>query len=266
MKLLSNISLIAIPLLLFATGAHAETIASARYATPVDRYGHYALGTPHEYAHLTATTHTGRKVTFQLPEDEVFEDIVPRLVKLAESEPAEILTIVSQRNSGARLVLFGLRDDRLVMSAQSTAIGIPNRWLNPVGVSDLDGDGQAEIAAVITPHIGGTLKIYRKNGAELDEVAALYGFSNHAYASPEYALSTPVTLAGKPYLAVPDTARLQLKIMALVGNRLMEARRCTLNSPITGAITLSSPEAISVATATGRQSIALLNCPNSAIP
>ena len=36
------------------------------------------------------------------------------------------------------------------------------RWLNPVGVPDLDGEERAEIAAVITPHIGGTLKVYRR--------------------------------------------------------------------------------------------------------
>jgi len=31
----------------------AETIVDARFAAPVDRYGHFALGRPHEYARLT---------------------------------------------------------------------------------------------------------------------------------------------------------------------------------------------------------------------
>ena len=46
---------------LIASAAGAETITDARYAAPVDRYGHFALGRPHEYARQTATTSTGRK-------------------------------------------------------------------------------------------------------------------------------------------------------------------------------------------------------------
>jgi hypothetical protein len=65
--------------------------------------------------------------------------------------------------------------------AQSAPIGAPNRWLNPVGVADLDGDGVAEIAAVTTPHIGGVLRIYRRTGEVLAEVTSLAGFSNHEY-------------------------------------------------------------------------------------
>ena len=71
---------------------------------------------------------------------------MPRLVKLAENEPEAILAIVSQRDSGARLVLIQ-PGDALAISAQSPAIGMPNRWLNPVAVAYLDGGGRAEIAS-----------------------------------------------------------------------------------------------------------------------
>ena len=40
----------------------------------------------------------------------------------------------------------------LVPAAQSEPIGSAMRWMNPVAVADLDGYGQLEIAAVITPH------------------------------------------------------------------------------------------------------------------
>jgi hypothetical protein len=111
----------------------------------------------------------------------VFEDLEPRLVRLAAGEPNEVLAIVSQRDSGSRLVLIRLIDGRLEISTESPAIGTPNRWLNPVGIADLDGDGRAEIAAVVTPHIGGTLKVFRRSGSKLVEIAALAGFSNHVY-------------------------------------------------------------------------------------
>ena len=232
-----------------------EPIAAARFTNPVDRYSHFALGKPHEYAHLTATTRSGSKLTLQLSDDEVFEDLAPRIVKLAENEPEEILAIVSRRDSGARLALIRANSSGLVISAQSSAIGTPNRWLNPVGVADLDGDGRAEIAAVITPHIGGTLKIYRQKGNGLVEVAALWGFSNHIYGSSELALSTPIAIAGRTYLMVPDTTRLQLRIIALENDRLVEAGRCALSAPITGPVTTMAPHKISVVTLSGRQVI-----------
>ncbi len=257
-------TLILLPFLaLFALAgpvAAAETIADARYAAPVERYGHFALGRPHEYARLTATTSTGRKLALQLPEDEVFEDLAPRLVRLAAGEPQEILAIVSRRESGARLVLIRLDTDGLAISAQSPAIGTPMRWLNPVGVADLDGDGRAEIAAVITPHIGGTLKVYRRSGTELIEIAALAGFSNHVYGSAELALSAPASVAGRMRLLVPDVSRRHLRIITLESGRLVESGRCALPAPLTGAIRLLSPREVSVGISSGQQVITPGDC------
>lgn len=238
----------------------AEAITAARYAAPVERYGHFALGRPHEYARLEASTDSGRTLALELPQDEVFEDLAPRLVRLAAGESAEILAIVSRRDSGARLVLIRLSGDALAISAQSAAIGTPMRWLNPVGVADLDGDGRAEIAAVITPHIAGTLKVYRRRGADLAETAALAGFSNHVYGTSELALSAPLSIAGRMRLLVPDATRLSLRIIALEGGRLVETGRCRFSAPITGAIKLVSPREVSVGLTSGRQTFAPGDC------
>ncbi|MDH5540276.1 MAG: hypothetical protein OEY03_12805 [Rhizobacter sp.] len=243
-----------------ATEAFAESIVAARYADPVDRYGHFALGRPHEYARVTATTDAGRQPTFELPDDEVFEDLAPRVVSLAAGEAQEILAIVSSRVNGARLVMLRLSGDRLEISAQSAPIGTPMRWLNPVGVADLDGDGRAEIAAVITPHIGGTLKVYRRQGGELVEVAALGGFSNHVVGSAALALSAPMSMAGRMRLLVPDTSRRQLRIIGLEDGRLVETGRCLLAAPVTGAIKLNSAIEISIGLASGRTMVAPLGC------
>lgn len=238
----------------------AETISGARYAGPVERYGHFALGRPHEYASVSASTSGGRTLVLTLPEHEVFEDLAPRLVRLVAGEPESILAIVSRRDSGSRLVVIRLDGDELAIGAQSAAIGVPNRWLNPVGVADLDGDGHAEIAAVITPHIGGTLKVYRAMGAQLIEIAALAGFSNHVYGTTELALSAPVLIAGRMRLLVPDAKRLQLRIVALEEGRLAEIGRCVLSAPITGPIELISPGRVSVGLASGPQVVVLSDC------
>jgi len=246
---------------LTATNAIAERIAGANYSAPVERYGHFALGRPHEYARVTATTDAGRRLTFELPENEVFEDLTPRLVRLVASEPEEILAIVSSRDSGSRLMMLRLRAGSLEISAQSPPIGTPMRWLNPVGVADLDGDGRAEIAAVITPHIGGTLKVYRRQGGVLLEISALAGFSNHVYRTQELALSLPFPVAGKTRLLVPDSTRLQLRIVGLENDRLVETGRCQLLSPVTGATRVISPSEISLDLLSGRKLIVPNDCP-----
>lgn len=245
---------------LVTSSAQAETIAAAEYASPVDRYGHFALGQPHEYARLIVTSDSGHKFALQLPDNEVFEDLTPRLVRLAPEGPIEILAIVSRRNEGARLVVIQHRGERLELSAESPAIGTPMRWLNPVGVADLDGDSTAEIALVTTPHIGGMLRVFRRQGAKLVEIAALPGFSNHVLGSPELGLSMPLSIAGKMRLLVPDTTRRYLRIAGLEDGRLVELGRCPLPAPLIGAISAVSPTEISVGLSTGRQTIPIKDC------
>ena len=245
---------------IIAPNTIAETIAAAEFAAPVERYGHFALGRPHEYARVTATTDGGRRLFFELPENEVFEDLAPRIVRLVATEPEEILAIVSNRDSGSRLMMLRLRAGRLEISAQSPPIGTPMRWLNPVGVADLDGDGRAEIAAVITPHIGGTLKVYRRQGGALLEISALDGFSNHVYRTQELALSLPFLIAGQTRLLVPDSSRLRLRIVGLENGRLIETGRCLLPSPVTGPMQRVSTSEVSIGLLAGRTLIVPADC------
>lgn len=242
------------------SSVRAEKMISAGYETPVDRYSHFAPGRPHEYARVTAITDSGRRLELKLPDDEVFEDIAPRLVTLAVGEPAQLLAIVSRRQDGSRLVMIRLNGDRLEVSAESPATGTAMRWLNPVGVADLDGDGRFEIALVTTPHIGGTLRVYRRDGQKLVEIAALGGFSNHVYGSPELGLSIPVSIGGPPRLLVPDATRMHLRVIALQGGHLVDVGRCDLPAPVTGAVRVVSPGEVSVGLGTGRQTVILANC------
>lgn len=221
-------------LVLMAPCAQAERIIAARYAEPVERYGHYALGRPHEYARLVATTDAGREAVLDLPADEVFEDLAPRLVDLDDQAPPALLVIVSSRDGGSRLALVGLDGRRLEIVSQSVPIGRPNRWLNPVGVADLDGNGEAEIAAVTTPHIGGVLRVYRRRGERLVEIASLGGFSNHVYGSRQLELSRPARIDGRMQLLVPDGRRESILAIGLTDAGLVETDRCRLNESITG--------------------------------
>ncbi|MDZ7857088.1 hypothetical protein [Sphaerotilus sp.] len=243
-----------------SVAAQAESLQAARYLEPTSRYGHFALGRPHEYARIAATTDAGRQLDLQLPDDEVFEDLAPRLVRMAPGEPVEILAIVSRRHDGARLVLLQQRGDRLVISAETPPVGTPMRWLNPVGVADLDGDGRAEVAMVTTPHIGGVLRVFRREGPQLVEVARQSGFSNHVYGSTELGLSVPGVFRGGMGLFVPDVGRRHLRILRLQGERLVDVGRCALPDKVTGSIEVVSASELTIGLGSGRHTVRLDAC------
>lgn len=234
-----------------ARAAPQESLVEARYTGPVERYGHFAAGRPHEYARIEATTTAGRTLILALPTDQVFEDIAPRKVRLTADGPDFLLAIVSRQRQGAALALIGIEHGRLDLLARSDPIGTAMRWLNPVGVADLDNDGIAEIAAVITPHLGGPLKLYHRRGPRLEEIAALGGFSNHVYGTPELSLSAVLTHGPRRLLAVPDTARRTLRLIAYDDGRLYESARCQLPAPLTGAVIEHADGSVQIRNADG---------------
>lgn len=261
MKLKTSLIACAAVLASLSAAAQAESITAARYLEPTSRYGHFSLGRPHEYARVAVTTDSGRRLELQLPDNEVFEDLAPRLVRMAPGEPVEILAIVSRRHDGARLVLMRQVSDRLEISAETPPVGTPMRWLNPVGVADLDGDGRAEVAVVTTPHIGGVLRVFRRDGRQLVQVASQAGFSNHVYGSTELGLSTPTVFKGRMSLLVPDVERRHLRILVLQGEGLVEVGRCALPAKVTGSIQVVSAAEVSVGLSTGRHTVRLEACP-----
>lgn len=244
-----------------AHAADAEHIVAAAYADPVERYGHFAPGRPHEYARVEVRTATSAKRVLALPETEVFEDVAPRLVQLAAGEPVQLLAVISHRDRGAALALLGLDKGRLTVVARSNPIGTPMRWLNPVAVADLDGDGVAEIAAVITPHIGGALKIYHRIGDRLQEIAALADFSNHVYGSAELGLSTHFSGTGGVRLLVPNGNRTMLRIIEFKDGRLRETGRCSLTEPTSGPIALLADGEVEIRQRNGTQRLRPAVCP-----
>lgn len=244
-----------------AADAQPDEIGAAAYELPVERYGHFAAGRPHEYARLTARTAGGDTLSLTLGAEEVFEDVRPRLIRLAPDAPRQVLTIVSHRATGARLAVFGVVNGQLALLAQSDAIGTPMRWLNPVGVADLDGDGLAEIAAVVTPHIGGTLKVWRLEGTRLVEVAALQDFSNHAYGTAELGLSLAMPVGGRMRLVVPDAARGALRVVGMEDGRLVEVARCPLQAPLAGPLVRLSGSTLAIERPGGRELVVPADCP-----
>ncbi len=157
-----------------ATAACAETVVSARYGDPTDRYAHGILGDAIEWGRLDITTETGLR-SFTLPQSRVFEDVAPRVVDLDNDGAPEVVVVETLDTAGAQLAIY----DATGKIAATPHIGRTNRWLAPVGAADLDGDGIIEIAYIDRPHLAKTLRVWRYGNGELIHVADLSGLTNH---------------------------------------------------------------------------------------
>jgi hypothetical protein len=170
-------------LLVVSSPAKALEIVSADFIEPTTRYDHCVLGDCIEYGGLKVTLDDQTTQDYILPETDVFEDVNPRLIPMGLNGRMAVLTVVSNHDGGARLVLLDLRHDKLDIVAKSDPIGLSHRWQNPIGAGDFDHDGIMEIASVITPHIGGTLQLFERRGAKLVADKQAKSFSNHQIGS-----------------------------------------------------------------------------------
>lgn len=175
-----------------ALEARAEAgdgILWAEYSDATTRYGHGILGDAVEAGGLRAATATQGPCDLAviLPETSVFEDTGPRLADLDGDGAAEIVVVETDIGRGASLAVYGLRGGRLVKLAATPPIGQTRRWLAPVGIADLDGDGRIEIAYVDRPHLARILRVVRYDpaGPRLTEVAASEGHTNHRIGDPD---------------------------------------------------------------------------------
>lgn len=239
----------ALPDGIVATGA--GDIRRAWLSEPTRRYRHGILGDDLEAGALTVETDGGRILTHRLPEDEVFEDLAPRLVDLAGDGDTAILVVVSQARRGSALGAYGVRDGRLVELMRTPAIGQTNRWLNPIGAADLTGDGAVEVAVVTTPHIGGVLQVYDN---DFKRLARIEGVSNHSIGSRVMGLATlaDVTGDGVAEVIVPSNDHKTLRAFSLRGGAVHELASVSLPS---AAVTTMVP--VVFPQAPGRKAVAV---------
>lgn len=213
-------------------------IREAYLAGPTTRYRHGILGDAVEASGFRVLTASGNTIAFRLPTDSVFEDRRVRLWDIDGDGAAEAVAIRSYLDRGAALAVYRLDGKRIVPLAETPALGIPNRWLNPIGVADFDGDGRLEVALVTTPHIGGTLKLYRLESGRLVEAFRRFGFSNHRIGSRELDLSAVLDFDGDGVMdiAVPDTTRTSLMVVTFVRGNYAVLAQATHESEIVSRI------------------------------
>jgi len=213
-------------------------IVAAWYSEPTQRYRHGVLGDTIEAGSLKVLTKLGHTLTYRLPSTEVFEDITPRLIDLDRNGSVEVVTIHSSLRKGAAITIYGLNGNTLVPKATTPYIGLKHRWLNIAGISNFSRSKNLEIAAVITPHIGGKLRFYQYISGKLVKVAAASGFSNHVIGSREQNLSAIADFDGNgtPDLALPSANRRSLYIISMSGLKMRLLAQANFPAKIDKAI------------------------------
>ncbi|WP_193367982.1 VCBS repeat-containing protein [Pelagibius marinus] len=219
-----------------AAGGGWGRIAEAWLIDPTERYDHGVLGDAVEAGGLLLRLTDGSERRLLLPEDQVFEDLTPRLADLDRDGEPEVLLVRSSLDHGAVLTAYGLVGEDLKLIAEGPQNLTAHRWLNPIGAADFDGDGQIEVAYVETPHIGGILRIVSLQGDKLVEEASWAGFSNHLIGTRELGLSAILDFDedGLPEIFLPSARRRSLRVMRYQDGELKLLGRSFYDAQIIG--------------------------------
>ena len=229
-------------------------IAVAWLAGPTPRYAHGVLGDALEASRLMVETREGDTLVLALPPSRVFEDLKPRLQDLDGDHRDEILLVESDINLGASLAVYGLSQGRIALRARTPFLGRPYRWLNPVGSGDFDGDGRLDVAIVVTPHIGGILRLYHFSEPRLTRYAEFGGVSTHQIGSTALGLGQVVALdGGRDGLLLPDQSRRMLLLLQWSAGALRELARVKLPAPVVSSLVAVDDSGWQFAVADGRR-------------
>lgn len=191
----------------------------AAYASPTDRYAHAVLGDGIEAGQLVVVVDE----TFydlSLGQEYVFEDIRPRLYDVDGDGDLEIITIRSNVDLGAGIVIYEIRDNELFEYAFVPEIGNSNKWLNLVTINDLDNDGIVELVWVETPHIGGILKVAKIERGTLLPISEMTLFKNHAIGERNLCLSVVTELSAEKNFFLPTHAGDEIARVKFENNEL----------------------------------------------
>ena len=236
-------------------GRGKNDIVAAWLAEPTTRYDHGVLGDAIEAAAVRVLTRDGKTLSYVLTDDSVFEDLYARVHDIDGDGHDEVLVVHSRQLAGSSLLALGVRDGKLVPVGETDPIGERHRWLNPVGVADVDNDGRPEVLVVLTPHIGGTLVVYRYEGGRFYERGRLGGVSNHRIGSRALGLAAFIDFDGDGILelVIPSQDRMALRAIGLHEGKPLEQARISLPSPAAGDFELRPPYGLVVPLEDGRR-------------
>ncbi|WP_376989044.1 hypothetical protein [Bosea sp. R86505] len=226
---------------------------TAYLVDPTTRYGHGVLGDAIEAGGFVVER-DGQRLLFRLGADAVFEDRRVRLADLDGDGEPEAIVVKAYLDRGAALAVYRIGRHAIEPLAEGPAIGQRNRWLNPVGVANFTGSGQSMLAAVVTPHLAGSLRLYRLAGAALVEVSRIDGFTNHRLGERDLDLARigDIDGDGTPEIVIPSLSRQDLAAIGFKGGRAVVLGKASVKQRIARFPAMRGPRA-TIETDTGER-------------
>ena len=216
----------------------SKTIRAAWLTGSTQRYRHAILGDDVEASGFAVIDRSGKRYEVELDENSVFEDRKVRIADIDKDGLEELILVRAYKKSGAALVVYGIRNNKLVKIAETPSIGLSNRWLNPAVVADIDNDGELEIAYVETPHIGGILHVLNLRKGKLVYKYKSFSTSNHGIGSRIQELAAAVDWNGDGVtdIALPNANRTAMKIVSYAKRKPQELAQIELGDRILTAM------------------------------
>jgi hypothetical protein len=176
----------------------------------------------------------------------VIEGLGPIVADVDGDGEREVVVTTSDADRGARLVALAASG----ASMAGPAVGSGFRWRHQLAVAPFGPDGETEVAAVKTPHIGGTAEFYRAREGRLDLVASRRGYSTHSIGSRtlDNAVAGDLDGDGRVELLVPDDPHRELAGLRREGERVAEAWRVPVGGGLTSNLcAVEGPDGVVVA-------------------
>jgi hypothetical protein len=196
------------------------------------RYDHGVLGDGIEAERCVLLDPADLAIAARIEPSGVVEGTAPILALLAGNDDSEVILTVSDAERGARVVAFDTAGARL---AAGEGFDGGYHWRHQLAVAPFAADGVPELAAVETPHVGGTVRFYRRKGGTLGVVGAVSGYASHTIGSRvlDGAVAGDFDGDGRPELLVPDDSRTTLGAV----RRIEDGAREEWQLPIGGTLT-----------------------------
>jgi hypothetical protein len=213
------------------------------------RYQHGILGDkiePTGYAVIDTHGEPYVKYQFSLNDRGVFETLMPIWTDIDNDKKDEVILTRSDAQSGARLMVYS-EDGKLL--AYGRTIGRGFRWMHLLAAAPFGPNGELEIAAVKTPHIGGILEFYRLVGRNLIVVNRKNGYSTHRIGTR----NLDTALAGN----FNSDINVEILIPTQDFRRINSIKRTALGSVIDFSVPLSQPLSTNIAAYTYQEEISL---------
>lgn len=201
------------------------------YTNPTALYAHGVLGDALEAAGITLleTQPTPKVVAaISIPEPSVGEGIAPVWVDLTGDGAREIIVTFSNAEQGAQIVVFNEAGEQI---AAGPPVGRGSRWRHQLAVAPFTPDGGLELAAVLTPHIGGIVEFYHFEDNGLKIVAQAPGYTSHVLGARnlDMAAAGDFDGDGRIELLLPNQSRTELGAIQRISDGAVVAWTIPLN-------------------------------------